>query len=435
MRWLVLSMLALACASGCEKNVPFELTKPASFGPARATPVTSLDGGLAALDAQVRPPANDDAAAVSNQPVEAFTKARLLKAIADCSLARYRDFAERAAALRDATALFAASPSAELRAAAQASWRLAMSSWQVDELFRFGPAGPASEPGGKDYRNAIYFFPDVNNCQVDQQLVSRGYASTPLNLSVGAKGLGALEYLLFYTGPSNSCSPGQTLNTGSPSPWAKLAPDELERRRAEYASAVAADLSVLAKTVLDAWEPSVGGFYTQFSAAGTPASSAFPTDQAAFNVLDHAFFYVDKELKDFKIALPAGLSLDCPASTCPEAVESRFSQASNQNISDNLRGFRLLYQGCGPSYSGLGFDDYLVESGKRDLAARISAAAAAAEASADTLPLPLEPLLQADRARVVALHTAVKELSDLLKTEFASSLNLELPGAGPGDND
>src|ERR1700712_2204213 len=118
-----------------------------------------------------------------------------------------------------------------------------MASWQVTELFRFGPIGPASEPGGKDYRNAVYFFPDITLCVVDQQLVSRGYQSAPLTLDVGAKGLGALEYLLFDAGASNSCSSAITINAGTPSPWALLDAAELNARRAAYAGALADDLA------------------------------------------------------------------------------------------------------------------------------------------------------------------------------------------------
>jgi predicted lipoprotein len=431
MKWLGLSVFALGLVSGCEKAVPFENTKPADRS--QVIPTVSLDGGFGSLDAQVA--ASSDGGGEPELPTQAFTKPALLKAIADCSLGRYREFNELASALRDATAAWAENPNEELRAAAQNAWRAANDSWQVSELFRFGPTGPAFEPGGKDYRNAIYFFPDILNCQVDQAIVSRSYAARPLNLLVSARGLGALEYLLFYNGSANSCGAGITINTGTPNPWQQLDAAELNRRRAEYAGALGDDLSVVAKAVLDAWDPAVGNFHAQFANAGALAGGVFKTDQDAFNVIDNAFFYIDRELKDYKLAIPAGLSLSCGSTVCPEAVEARFSLASNSNMGNNVRGFRSLFQGCGPNYSGLGFDDYLSAINKGDLAARMIAAAVDAQTSAATLPLPLEQLINADRGRVVALHTAVKGISDLLKTEFVSSLNLELPTAAQGDND
>ncbi|MEY4515343.1 MAG: hypothetical protein RLZZ450_7465, partial [Pseudomonadota bacterium] len=59
----------------------------------------------------------------------------------------------------------------------------------------------------------------------------------------------------------------------------------------------------------------------------------------------------------------------------------------------------------------------------------------AAQAAAEALPAPIDTLVTSDPARVIALHTALKAVSDPLKAEFVSSLNLELPTAAQGDND
>jgi len=433
MKWLGYSALTLGLLIACEKDIPFEYTKAATVAPPIPTPGLPFDAGHASIDAQVAPPV--DSGPVVEIPTGEFTKSGLLKAFADCSVDRYREFDERATVLRDAARAWATSPTDDTRAAAQAAWRSANDSWQVAELFRFGPSGPASEGGGKDIRNEIYFFPDINDCLVDQLLVSRNYTQQPLTLSLNAKGLGALEYLLFYAGDANSCSSVVTINAGSPSPWAKLDPSERTRRRAEYAAVLADDLSVRASTLLAAWDPSKGNFHAQFSGAGTPASQTFLQQQDAFNVVDNALFYWDKELKDYKVAIPVGLSVECTSGRCPERAEARFAQASNANIVQNIRGFRLLFQGCGPGFSGLGFDDYLRAIGNGALADRMTAAASAAQLSAETLPQPLDALVSSDPARLIALHSALKGVSDPLKAEFGSSLNLELPAASQGDND
>ena len=44
-------------------------------------------------------------------------------------------------------------------------------------------------------------------------------------------------------------------------------------------------------------------------------------------------------------------------------------------------------------------------------------------------------LVTSDPGRVIAVHTALKGVSDPLKAEFVGSLNLELPAASQGDND
>jgi uncharacterized protein len=435
MKRLGLAALCVSLLLACEKEVPFEITRPAApTGAAAPTPTPSFDASVASIDAQVA--VSVDSGAVQELPTGTFTKAGLLKSIADCSVGRYREFSERAGALRTAAQAWNAAPGDEaLRLAAQSAWRNAMESWQQSELFRFGPSGPASEPGGKDLRSEIYFWPDINNCLVDLQLVSKSYERRPLNLSLSAKGLGALDYLLSYTGTDqNSCAASTTINTGEPSPWKALTPDEIVRRRAAYALAVAEDLTLRANELLDAWDPAKGNFHAQLSQAGA-GSATYASEHDAFNVVDNALFYLDKELKDYKVAIPVGLSVECMAERCPERVESRYSFASNSNIVHNLRGFRLLFQGCGPSYSGLGFDDYLRAINQGALADRMQQALIAAEQSAATLPAPLEALLASDPARAIALHAAIKAVTDPLKMEFVTSLNLELPTAAQGDND
>ena len=73
-------------------------------------------------------------------------------------------------------------------------------------------------------------------------------------------------------------------------------------------------------------------------------------------------------------------------------------------------GFRRLFQGCGEGYAGVGFDDWLRDAGAGDLAERMIAS-------------------------LNGVDAAVKEVTDELKTEFVTVLNLELPSAAEGDND
>lgn len=417
--------LALGLLLACDKTVIVENAAPQASGP--VGPAPALDASLPQLDAGL---AQADGAVVEADVP--FTRAGLLRSIADCALGRYRAFASLARTLSEATRAWVDGPSEERRTAAQTAWRAAMASWQELELFRFGPAGSASEPGGRDLRNAVYFYPDLNNCLVDQQLVSRSYAQGAEGLSVSARGLGALEYLLFYAGSENSCAMVVSINDSGA--WAALSADELSRRRREYAATLAEDLRRRADLLVSAWEPEQENFYGRFVQAGIDRQ-LFASDQDAFNVVDNALYYFDKELKDFKVGLPLGFNPDCQAESCPETIESRFSLASNDNIAANIVGFRLIFQGCGVGYGGLGFDDWLRAAGKADLAERMIGALGDAERTVRSLSRPLEPLLASDRPQVEALYAALKRVSDLLKAELASALNLEPPAAVQGDND
>jgi hypothetical protein len=63
------------------------------------------------------------------------------------------------------------------------------------------------------------------------------------------------------------------------------------------------------------------------------------------------------------------------------------------------------------------------------------AALSGAEAAVDELDPPLEQALASDPQKVRAVYDAVKALTDPLKTEFVTVLNLELPRTSEGDND
>ena len=134
--------------------------------------------------------------------------------------------------------------------------------------------------------------------------------------------------------------------------------------------------------------------------------------------------------------MPLGISPDCTSgSTCPEALESRFARISTPNIAANLRGFRAIFQGCGTDNVGLGFDDWLSAVGRDDLAKSMLEALSGAEAAVADLDPPLEQALVEDRAKVQVVYDAVKKLTDLLKTEFVTVLDLGLPRVAEGDND
>ncbi len=103
-------------------------------------------------------------------------------------------------------------------------------------------------------------------------------------------------------------------------------------------------------------------------------------------------------------------------------------------IRANLRGFRGLFQGCGPNGEGLGFDDWLTEAGHGELADDIVKAWQHAEVVADATPA----LEQATPQEVEEFYQAVKALTDLLKNDLfgaGSPLGLTLPKGIEGDTD
>ncbi len=361
-----------------------------------------------------------------------FTKAGLLTAIADCAVEHFADVEAKVRALRDAAHTFETDRTDAKASAAKTAWLDAMASFEEAEVFRFGPGGNPPLPGAKSFRDSLYAWPHQNRCKVDEQIVAKTYAAPNFATTlVTGRGLAALEYLIFYGGNDNGCSSLSALN--SQGTWAAVSPLELSIRKAAYAAVASDDALATATSLSNAWLKTAGNFHAQLATAGA-GSVVYATQQDAFNSINDGLFYVEIEVKDLKVGRPAGI-FECENATCPDAVESPYARASTAHIHNNLVGFRKMLQGCGKDYGGLGFDDWLRDVGAGDLADRMLSATVASQSAIDALNPPLEQALVTDIAKVQSLHATLRGITDPLKTEFVTVLNLELPKTAEGDND
>jgi predicted lipoprotein len=405
-------VLGLALALGCGGG-------QSSKGDAVVTP-----GGDAGGNAS-------DAAAGDDGPVEGgggtgVSRTALLEAFGRCIQGAGRDFLGRAAELESATKALVASADAGTGDAARKAFTAAMDAWQMVEMMQVGPAAISTMPGGMDLRDHVYSWPLVNPCAVEAELVSRGFEAPTFPMAlVNRRGLAALEYLLFTEGSESQCP------QGAPAGWAALAPAEREARRRAYAAVAAADVHRRATALVDAWEAGKGGFAAVLASAG-PGNKTFPTTQLALSAVSAALFYLDGETKDQKVGQPLGL-FECLAPSCPE---SRFARRTKANVRANLVAFRRITEGCGAGFDGLGFDDLLEAVGAEAVAGALRQRGAAVLAALDAIEEPdLPEAAKADMASVRALHAAMKGLTDMLKMEFKTLLDLEIPKRFEGDND
>lgn len=315
-------------------------------------------------------------------------------------------------------------------AGARSFWPQATTSWHHVELLQVGPAGAKDleVAGAQDLRFEIYSWPQVNRCRVDQELVEQAYsdramfASEPINV----RGLDALEYLLFRMDTANDCAPNSAINREGT--WAQLDEADIQARRQAYAHTAALLVAEQALGLRDAW---TGGFRDQFADAGA-SSTVYPTTQAALNEYTNALFYLDKETKDMKLAVPLGLS-DCDTDACPEALESPWSRQSGAQIAANVRGFRTAFLGG----DGLGLDDLLIDAGADALAAEMIEKMDRAVEVCDAMGTLEDELTEspANKTSARACYDAIKGVMDLYKTQFHSVLDLEPPDRAEGDND
>lgn len=314
---------------------------------------------------------------------------------------------------------------------ARAAWLSAMDAWQEAEVMQVGPAGSSVVPviGGRDLRDEIYSWTAVNRCRVDQETVKGGWESPDFfQVSlVNAYGLDALETLLF-SGPSNACPPQVDINsTGS---WDALGAAGVAQRRADYAVVVVGGVVDTLDELVQAWSPDGEDFAGQLATAGEEGSPYVSRSQA-INAIYDALFYLELRTKDRKLAPPLGLRADCSGDGCFSDVESRIAGASHLWIRANLRGFRELYLGG----DGVGMDDLVRALGHDDVADRMIAAIDDALLAADALDIPIDEAATSDLDAGLAVHDAVKGITDILKNELPTLLTLEIPVEGGGDND
>jgi hypothetical protein len=303
-----------------------------------------------------------------------------------------------------------------------------MDVWSVIELFQFGPIASRAMSAGKDayqgqgLRERIYSWPNLSRCRVEEQVVAptyetQGFASVPLT----GRGLFGLETLLFYPGADTACVPAsQAAKT-----WATLDAEEIASQKLSYARALADDVRAEMGAIIALFKPESGNYRELFVSA-----SGYPSEQEALNTLAWALIYVEREVKDWKLGIPAGYTLVHPVS----GPEAPYAGTGTENIRANLRGFQGLFQGCGAGGEGIGFDDWLIEAGHPELAAALIAALGTARAAADAAG----PLAELSSSELEALYRAVKGLTDLVKGDLfgpGSPLNLELPEGVASDTD
>jgi predicted lipoprotein len=380
---------------------------------------TSSSGGLA--DAAIPEQAIDCGA----QPAAtaSFSKQALLAAAADCSAWHACNFQNAATKLRSSVKDTTAD--ATKIEATRAAWKAAMDSWSAIELFQFGPIGSKTvDPyHGRGLRAFINPWPQTSRCEVEKQIATKPYKDQGIgSVLPAARGLFALEYIFFYPNTDTACLPASP--TGQA--WSTLAssPANLTAAKNEYANAVADNLAALSLEIRNVWLPQGENFKSKLAGS----YEGYGSDQEALNIVGWSLFYIEKDVKDLKLAVRAGVD---PGSPNPETP---FAQVEIENIRANLRASRRLFQGCGPNNEGVGFDDWLIATNVPDLANEMLAALTQAQTAADAFP----SFTTATQAQFLQLYEAIRPFSTLLKTRLfgsGSPLNLKLPQGSASDTD
>lgn len=335
-------------------------------------------------------------------------------------------FQERAAALSAAAAVWSGDEAG--RAVVQAAWNEAFVAWQAIEVMQVGPAGSSlTVVGGLDLRDAVYSWPSVSRCKVDQATLEGGWDAEDFfrTATVDLLGLDALETILFSTPGENACLGSVGMNRDGS--WDAVGVEGIQAARASQAAALAAEVVAVADQLHAAWSAEGDDWSTVLAEAGEEGNP-YPSIEAGLDDVFRALFYVELGVKDRKLGEVLGL-VDCEVESCPQNVEAQLANASVAAVAANLEGFEALYLGG----EGAGLDDLLVDRGHEDVHEAIVAELARAQAAVASLTLPLEDA--ATDAAALAAFEEVKRLTDLVKGDLATVLSLTVPAEAAGDND
>jgi len=327
---------------------------------------------------------------------------------------------------------------------ARSAWLEAAESLQRVEVLQLGPSAASGtgdpQPGAMDIRDQYYSYPDSNGCIVD----NAAFAGEDVDAStrVSAKGMDALEYLLFFEGANSDCPPPEGV--------------DLAAARANYAAKVAAFTAEQASRLRQEWEPSGDDFRSEFANAGND-SMVYNRPQDALDALSLALFYVEKQTKDRKVACPTGIGasgLSCPG---PDASRVEFpnARASAVALRANYALFRDVFEGVD---GDMGINALLESIGREELVEDLDVALTAAldlidrieseggfeaaiedinssEACSSAAGAAEDPSQAPTAPLACALQGRMKTVTTLFRADVVNALSLATPQAAAGDND
>lgn len=381
----------------------------------------------------------------------AATKLSVLTSIVDqIVIPNYKALSDEAAAFAAADGPVAAycdaletDTEATALADAQDAWKSVMHEVQKTELHIIGPAAK----NNSSLRNRVYFYQEKDNsvdtlssCATDAAVVN---ANSQSDFQVSAtpnnqRSLSSIEYLLFNTNLDHTCSS----NVPAVADWNALSAVERKAQRCALAELIAEDVAVNAEQIHSDWGPYRESFLNPDEIGTT------------FELMTDGLFYFEKHTKSAKLNGPLGIDALCPDDqlTCPEYIESPYSETSLEHIKVNTEQFMAIFSNgldeladqTAPGAWSNTFkalisdvvdmintmqasnpDDSLSDQLASILSTDDMAACESAFGSPDTeSDLP-----------ICNLGGLVKRVTDDLKIEFITYLGVDLPEGAGGDTD
>ncbi len=298
-------------------------------------------------------------------------------------------------------AAFVANPSVVNLNTLRSQFLSAYTSWQAVSVYELGPAMQ------ENLRLNLNTFPtDVAQIQAN---ISSGSYSLGTAANLDAKGLPAIDYLLFGSADTDDAIVAKFSD----------AADAASRRK--YLQDIAGEIKAKVNAVTTGWSPDGGNYLSTFeNNTGTDAGSSL-------SLIVNQLNYDWEIIKNPKIGIPLGKkSLGEPQ---PAKVEALYSKHSVMLARLNAEAIQRLYLGkTVAGADGLGLDDYLdhVNAQNGQLATAIKERFTATIQKISTLPEPMSETIINDPAMVEAVYDEIQSTLVLLKTDMTSALGVAI---------
>jgi predicted lipoprotein len=296
-----------------------------------------------------------------------------------------------AAALAAATALRCEIGDGGRAQAAKQAWWATRAEWSLTAAFAFGPVLEQMQAGPLDFWPARTDTIEAKILEAPA-VIDAAWID---GLGTSAKGLPALEYLLFTVQPPPS----------SPS--------------CAYATALAADIARRCAELASGWEAHAA----DLRGAGA-AGSAYASEQAGLDAVVNAT--IENLYRMVKDKLDRPLGNLTGGEPDPLALESRFSGTARDDLEANLRGFATVYLGADGEPGGEPGLGALIAARDPDLDRRILAQHVVARDALAAVPLPFAAALTDHRDDVQRARDEIDALRRLIKLDVASLLGVTL---------
>jgi predicted lipoprotein len=436
MRFKIFLGLALASGIqlGCDSNSSsnnnptVEPDAPAGGNPLPG-PATTLDGGQPAPNS---PSTEADGLAGGLR----LNQNDLFRQLGDGIARQNAAFSASTVKLGQTIEAYCSDPATQDRTPAREAWKETMLLWEELELFQVGPLAA----NAKALKTAIYGWPQhANYCGIDEQaLLASKSTDYKLPINTNRKGLQAIEYLLYEESMASSCSSSSKVTLE----WNAVPQDNRAAVRCAYLKPLAAELQANAGIVVQVWGTEGNNYLT--SVIGNAEA-----EKSALQSLYENLFYLDREVKNYKIATPAGHDpLYCPNSPAPCQGKDEFPRSgiSREAIQANIKAFTNLIYGFedGNRRRPGGFAALVRELGDATVATRSEAVTRELSTIFSSQNESLNELIarqnnenceQSQISILCQLRKSIKQVSKEVKHEYSRLLSLKVPSDPQGDND